>query len=153
MKNVLIAYSLYIDPAVSSSVELERDELTARMGVIGRGAPQKLRYASTGASSIGDNSGVQFKKSCGNCGDKKHTSAKCPLETLDSKTKAVMIMQSIRMNTTNSNKLQRTNVRHEYFQQQYVSYHSENINFIFTTKTFSHILCRGWTPLRKKIID
>lgn len=75
--SIQAAYSVLIDPAMSSVHELVADKLEPIHGKISKGAPQIRRYASTGAESIGDTSGVKFSKSCSNCHSKTHTKSSC----------------------------------------------------------------------------
>lgn len=72
------AYSVLIDPAMSSVHELQADKLQPIKGIVSRGAPQTKRFASRGAATTGDNSGItNFKSTCTNCLSRQHTKAKC----------------------------------------------------------------------------
>lgn len=72
------AYSVLIDPAMSSVNELEADKLQPIKGIVSKGAPQTKRFASRGAATTGDKSGsTAFKSKCSNCLSLQHTRGRC----------------------------------------------------------------------------
>lgn len=76
--SITAAYSVLIDPAMSSVHELDADKLQPIKGIVSKGAPQTKRFASRGAATTGDKSGsTNFKKTCTNCLSTQHTRAGC----------------------------------------------------------------------------
>lgn len=127
--SIVAAYELVINPAMSDANELVPDDLIPIIGNVKAGAPQKLRFASTGAQVCGDNTGAKARKTtCSNCWGRDHSKQNCKYPVLDDTTRARVVAERLQARTeVLNNTVPVRSLQHENFGtlvEEYVSIHS-----------------------------
>lgn len=115
--SIVAAYELVIDPAMSDANQLIPDNLVPIKGNLKKGAPQKLRFASTGARVSGDNTGVAARKTtCSNCLEEGHTKTSCTYSELDDAARVRVVAERLQARTEVLNNTVRVrSLQHEHF--------------------------------------